>query len=171
MRLLITLIFCSLALNAQALESSPMINGKPWKQVGKGTYSVLLFDAYDIALYSPNGAYRATAPHALSIEYRMSFTKSEIVDRSIEEMERKRKLPESKRKYYIEQLSQIIPNVKEGDEIRAVFVPNKSTVFYKNGKRLGVIKDAAFTNEYSGIWLADDTNAPSLREDLIGAMQ
>ena len=138
-----------------------------WKQIGKGTYSVMFIDAYDITLTSPNGNYDPNAPHALAIKYRMDFSAEDINDRSIDEMERDNGLSNSERNRFASELAKVMPNVKEGDVIRAQFTPGEKTDFFKNGKPIGTVKDAAFTEKFSAIWLAENTNAPGLRNDLL----
>lgn len=155
-------------LSHATLPSELKVGEETWKKVGAGQYRALFMKIYDIALYTPDGRYDPRNPHALSIRYDMTFSADEINERSLDEMNRADGLSDNEREQYQKQLGKVMPSVKQGDVVSAIFIPAKEMRLYKNGQRQGRIGDKRLIETFAGIWLAKDTNAPDLRKDLLG---
>lgn len=137
------------------------------QEVGKTSFAFLFLDIYDIALYAPQGTWRADQPYALSLRYHLAIDAPDIVDRSIEEMRRQN--PQlDKLDIWHKELAAFFPNVEDGTVLAALNIPGKETIFYKDSLQIGVIKDPDFGPAYLGIWLAENTSQPAMRAALFG---
>lgn len=139
------------------------------QKVGEGRLSYLLWDIYDATLYAPEGKWEANKPFALKLSYLRTLDGEKIADRSAEEMRNQGFTDEVKLAAWHEQMSKIFPDVDEGVSLTGVYTEDKSAVFYKDDVEIGRINDPEFSEAFFGIWLNEETTAPSLRQKLLGA--
>ncbi len=147
------------------------IKPAPWEDmlpVGKSTLRVAIWRIYDAELLSQSGQYKAQQPFALQITYLRTIRKDHLV----KETEKQWKKIYDGEKYYkdewLDQLFDIFPNVKKGDNLTFFVDGENRGSFYFNGKFLGAIDDPNFSKSFSGIWLSEKTTRPRLRKQLIG---
>ena len=140
------------------------------QKVGAGRYVFVFLDVYDATLYAPKGQWDAHAPYALSLRYLRDVDGDDIADRAVEEMKGQGYADNVKLTAWHAKMLEIFPDVDEGSELEAVFIPGKSIDFYHNGKPIGSIKDAEFCEHFSAIWLSDKTSEPGLRRKLLGLL-
>lgn len=136
------------------------------EKVGSASLHKLVFHVYDATLYAPGGAYDPAKKHALELTYQMDFTSKEIVDRSIQEIRHAQSVSPEQEKQWREELGKVIPDVKDGDRIRALATPGKSIEFSHNEKTIGTLTDKTLVDPFMNIWLGPKTNEPSLRKKL-----
>ncbi len=139
------------------------------EKVGSASLHKLVFHVYDAALYAPGGKFDSSKKHALELTYQMDFTSKEIVDRSIDEIRHAQQVSAEQEKTWRAELSKVIPDVKDGDTIRATATPGKSIAFAHNGKATGTVTDKTLVEPFMNIWLGAKTNEPSLRKKLLGS--
>lgn len=137
---------------------------------GEGRLSYLIWDVYDASLYKPKGAAEQFPPFALRLTYLRKFDGKAIADRSIQEMRALGYTNEIQLADWHAQMKNIFPDVDKGISLTGVHTDDHSTVFYKNGDRVGVINDPEFTKAFFDIWLDENTNAPELRRRLLGVL-
>jgi hypothetical protein len=140
------------------------------EKVGEGRLSVFLFDFYDAVLYAPKGKWRADSSYVLSLNYFREIKGSDIAERSVEEIRKQGFIDAEKLANWRIKMLKIFPDVKNGSEITAVFLEQKSVIFYADGKLIGEIKDTEFNKNFSAIWLGDKTSEPDLRRKLLGIL-
>lgn len=153
-------LFCALFFSVSAQAAM-------WKKVGEGEMHVLFWHAYDSKLLSKTGRYRADQPHILENTYRMDFSRTDLIDRTFDEMKRHGNVSQADENTWRTQLNALWKDVKEGDKIRASIYPNSHITFRINGKKAGVINDAKFVKLFPAIWLGEKTSEPALRKKLI----
>lgn len=122
-------------------------------------------DIYDISLWTDEDVWSPGQPYAISIDYLMSFTTDQLVDKTIEQM---RNLgapfdPENYRKV----LESLFPNVNKGDRITASFKPGRGVTFFFNGAKRGTVSNNNFSKYFSDIWLSPATEEPEMRDGLL----
>jgi hypothetical protein len=61
----------------------------------------------------------------------------------------------------------IFPDVKEGEHITGVYLPNQGARFYLNGNLLGEVRDPDFAHAFFAIWLDPRTSDKKLRSALL----
>jgi hypothetical protein len=128
------------------------------------------FEVYQATLWVAPGfvdsAYEQSA-FALELAYRRDFKGADIAARSIAEMRRQTPLQAELHARWEARMRALFPDVKAGDRITGVHLPGTGAQFWRNGRRLGEIRDSTFAKLFFGIWLAPQTSEPQLRQALL----
>lgn len=138
------------------------------KPYGEGTLHFMLLHVYDTSLWTDAKTFSYEHPFALSITYRMNFSKEELTDRSLKEIKHAHNLPDETLARYKKIFLEIYPNVKKGDRITAVYTAKKEVELYHNGALYGTAKDKEFVIPFFDIWLGEKTSELKLRNKLLG---
>lgn len=140
------------------------------KLAGEGEMRFLGFQIYDARLWV-GPLFNANAfvhyPFVLELIYRRAFTATAIVQRSMEEIERQRKMTVAQAKRWRDELATLMPDVQSGDQLAGVYEPAKGMSLWRNGKELGSIEDIQLAHAFFGIWLSPQTSEPELRKALL----
>ena len=152
------------------------LSASPWTLQGTGALRFFGFKAYDANLWVPASA--STAPtanpmaaksqFALEIVYNTSIKGEEIVNVSLLEMARLRKLTDDQVRAWTAVMKKTFPNVASGDRLTGVFLPNAGTRFFFNGTLVSEINDPLFGDAFFAIWLDEKTKRAELRRLLLG---
>lgn len=137
--------------------------------VGAGDFSVLGFKVYRAQLWSERVPVGYGARFALHLTYLRSISARRLADTGIDEIKRQAAAPidpETLERWRDDMLRAFI-DVKPGDELSAVFLPEKGVRFYFGERETGEFDDPAFARAFFGIWLDPSTRAPSLRKRLL----
>jgi hypothetical protein len=143
----------------------------PWRLQGTGALRFFGFKAYDAYLWVTGNTLDPLLSRtlfALEIVYNTSVTSDEIVNVSLVEMARLRRLSQEQVKYWGDQMQKGIPSVKSADQLVGVYVPKSGTRFFLNGRLVSEINDPAFGDAFFAIWLDEGTKRPELRRALLG---
>jgi hypothetical protein len=98
----------------------------------------------------------------------MSFTREELVERTLEEMQRVSPgLQRAALTGFGASLRRAFQNVDSGDRITALLVPGAPVRFFHNGKVTHQIDGADFAEAFFGIWLSPRTSEPDVRAGLL----
>ncbi len=135
---------------------------------GVGTYRWLFIEAYTATLWTDAKEWSYQAPFALSITYNMDFSRQDLVERSLEEIQAIHALPEAESKKLQAYLETAFRDVKKGERITAVFSPKKGATIYHQGRFTGAIPSLSLAQKFFDIWLSKNTSAPALRDGLLG---
>lgn len=160
----------ALSLTAAAMSRPTEIAGaiNAPKPYGSGSLTWLVFTAYDATLWTDAPQWSMSAPFALTLRYRMSFTTDELVERTIEEMVKVAPgTPKAALPAYAAALKRAFPNVKDGDRITALHTPGGTVRFFHNGVPTAEVADQTFAEPFFGIWLSPRTSEPRLRAALL----
>ncbi len=142
-------------------------------ELGKGSFrwwGIKVYDARLLVNEEFDGNYFYNRPLTLEIQYDIDIDSEDLVETTREEWE---ELSISQtdwcrdREQWLTQLSQLWPDLKQGDKLRHEINVQGESVFYFNDQRLGEIKDINFGPCFLSIWLASDTSAPGLRKNLL----
>jgi hypothetical protein len=107
-------------------------------------------------------------PFALQLVYHRSLVGAKIAERSVEEIAKLGYGTPDQRARWGVLMTQIFPNVVDGDRIIGLNLPQSGARFYYNGKPIGEIQDREFAKAFFGIWLDPRTSEPPLRKKLLG---
>ena len=132
---------------------------------GKTKLSKFLWDIYDISLWTDAAVWSPNKPYAITIHYLRPFTRKELVDTTIEEMNRLG--APFNAESYRKKLQELFPNVREGDRITAYFNPASNVTFFFNGLKKGSVGNVNFSKYFSDIWLSPQTEEPEARDALL----
>ncbi|MEL5848974.1 MAG: chalcone isomerase family protein [Candidatus Igneacidithiobacillus chanchocoensis] len=136
--------------------------------LGAGKLYWFLFHVYNAALYVDGDGYAPQSrPFALAINYKRDFSSKELAKTSLQEMDRLSHPDPALRQRFATDLARAFPNVRPGDEIVGLCVPQHYTAFYFNGKLYSKIDNPPFCPAFFGIWLDSQTKVPGLRRKLL----
>jgi hypothetical protein len=138
---------------------------------GQGAFTYFGLTIYTAELWvGPQGyrpAAREAAPYVLELRYARALDGQRIATASAEQMERIGAGTPAQRAAWLARMQAIFPDVQEGSRLSGVFLPGQGVRFYRDGKPLALVSDAAFAQAFFGIWLDPATTAPRLREALL----
>lgn len=137
---------------------------------GEGRLRFFGLQVYDIRLWAPQpvGADDwAQAPLALELAYARTLYGQAIAERSLEEMRRQGDIATPVAERWLGEMTRLFPDVKDGDRLTGVHLPQAAARFFYNGAFRGEVRDASFARRFFGIWLAPQSSEPSLRERLL----
>ena len=143
-----------------------------WQLQGAGALRFFGFKAYDANLWSA-GSVKGNplgdkSLFALEIVYNTGIKAEEIVNVSLVEMARLKKLTDLQIKTWTADMQRTFPNVVQGDRLTGVYVPKVGTRFFFNSRLIAEINDPAFGDAFFAIWLDEGTKRAELRRALLG---
>ncbi len=138
------------------------------KPYGSASLTWLFLTAYDVSLWTDAQQWSMNERFALTITYKMSFTREELIESTIEEMQKVAPgLSRETLAQFASSLAKAYPNVKSGDRITALHDPGKPVRFFHNGMMTSQVDDPGFAEPFFGIWLSPKTSEPSVRAGLL----
>jgi len=136
--------------------------------IGQGQYKWFFLNIYEAKLWGQKTDDLYSKPLILELKYSRSFTGKDIVEQSLKELI-SNGTPKSEMTDWRNKLLAIFVDVNEGDSIHAYYVPDSGLTFYFNStKELGRLSSAEYSKKFLDIWLGNKTNAPDLRNKLLG---
>jgi len=105
---------------------------------------------------------------ALEVKARWDSSKKEMLDSTIEVMKRNTKMTESQSRDYTQFLESFYPDLKEGDLVTVVYMPEQKILFYYNDRLLKESGDMTFAKAFCDIWLSPKTKYESARLSMLG---
>ena len=153
-------------------ELSAFGQSSAWQMLGTGALRFFGFKAYDANLWSA-GSVKSNPLQdknlfALEIVYNTGIKGDEIVNVSLVEMARLKKLTDVQIKTWTADMQRTFPNVVQGDRLTGVYVPKVGTRFFFNSRLIAEINDPAFGDAFFAIWLDEGTKRAELRRSLLG---
>jgi hypothetical protein len=167
MRALVALV---LALWAVAACADWRSDVQPAQLVGEGDFSVLGFRLYRAQMWSERLPVDYDERFALHIVYARSIRRERLADTGIGEIKRLAvtPIPEATLEHWHADMLKAFTDVVPGDELSAVYLPEKGVRFYAGDRVTGEFDDLTFARAFFGIWLDPSTRAPTLRKQLLG---
>lgn len=146
-------------------------SGHELRPVGQGRLTWLGFGIYEASLWTHDGRFDGVEDGetvALALWYERKFTREQLIDITTGEWERLELAPAASRAAWARELGAIWKDVADGDNLTAVVVPGKETIFFDRGGVLGHVRDPAFGPAFLRIWLDSRTAIQDLRAQLLG---
>jgi hypothetical protein len=159
-----------LALWASAACADWQGDVQPAKLVGEGDFSVLGFRLYRAQLWGERAPVDYDERFALHIIYARGIKRERLADTGINEIRRLAgaPIPTQTLELWRADMMQAFVDVAAGDQLSAVYLPDKGVRFYVGERMTGEFDDPAFARAFFGIWLDPATRAPGLRKRLLG---
>ena len=143
--------------------------GNP-RLVGEDKFTYWGFEVYHASLWTGSNALRPeqwqSQRLALELRYLRDFAGKDIAQRSVDEMQAQNPLSSDKAQSWLQQLSAIFPNIKKGDSLTGIYLPDQGAQFLYDNQPVGEIKDTELAQRFFAIWLSPQTSAPKLRQRL-----
>lgn len=140
------------------------------KLIGEGDFSVLGFRLYRAQLWSERVPVDYDERFALHIVYARGIKRERLANTGIEEIKRlaAAPIPADTLERWRADMMQAFVDVGPGDQLSAVYLPDKGVRFYAGDHLTAEVDDPAFARAFFGIWLDPSTRAPTLRKHLLG---
>lgn len=165
------LVACLISLSLMLTSPGNAVASLPDKTpvlVGEGRLSVLFWDIYEIQLFTSDGLYDPQKPVALVLNYLRSVSGRDIVDTSIDEIQKQGVFDAATIAAWQAQLTKVFPDIAAGDTLIGSFDPDMGSRFHLNGGLIGEIDDLELSRRFFDIWLSEATSQPRLRAQLLG---
>ena len=138
------------------------------QKVGQGTMSWFFMDIYQATLFSEDGKYQPLQyPQALTIKYQRDISQDALL-KATQKQWQYLSIDVELYQDWLQQLGQLWPDIKEGDQLTFWIAQNGEGDFYHNDKWLGHIEERELSDAFLSIWLSPKTSEPKLRRKLIG---
>ncbi|NTS77756.1 chalcone isomerase family protein [Catenovulum sp. SM1970] len=139
-----------------------------FRSVGQAELSLMFWSIYTSELFTHNGQYqRGQRPLKFTINYNIDVKAADLIEKTHEEWD-KQSLKHPNKEQWTSSLTNIWPNLKEGDQLSLLITENNTSIFYLNSQEIGQIEDPDFGQFFIDIWLSEKTSRPELRRSLIG---
>lgn len=140
------------------------------KLVGEGDFSVLGFRLYRAQMWSERVPVDYDERFALHLVYARGIKRERLADTGIGEIKRlaAAPIPADTLERWRADMMQAFVDVGPGDQLSAVYLPDKGVRFYAGDRLTAEVDDLAFARAFFGIWLDPSTRAPTLRKHLLG---
>ncbi|PKG76135.1 hypothetical protein CXF83_05680 [Shewanella sp. Choline-02u-19] len=150
------------------VEQSFAASVASFQEVGRGEMQWWWFTLYRARLLTPDGAYRqGQYPLVLDIEYYQDIPSSRLLEATLDQWQHLG-LDDNRQLLWQTTLSELWPDVTEGDKLSLKVMSPQVSQFYFNGKPLSKAMPAGFSDDFLSIWLSDQTSRPDLRKQLLG---
>lgn len=135
--------------------------------IGRASLSWFFRPVYNAWLYADTESF-VYPPHSsftFMLEYRLPLKQQQIIKETLRQWEKQQvNVPAE----WAEQLKAIIPDVRAGDRLALQVDADQRANMLHNDHSIGRIDDADFVLAFAGIWLAETTTRPDLRQQLLG---
>ena len=146
----------------------PVLSQAPGMQpFGKGRHTWWGVSLYDATLWIIGPRWSATQPHALDIEPNRTVPADTLVSNAIAEMRTLKVGDERKLKVWQAEMKQVIPSVKQGDQVVIFCSDANHTIVYLNDKIVGKVDDPSFCPAVMSVWLHPQTKHQTMRKSLL----
>jgi len=138
---------------------------------GSGRMRWLGFPVYEASLWTaPQFVPERFGAHAFALEirYARAISGSALADTSIKHMQALEALPRARQMEWQQALTSALPDVKPGDRLTGMHLPEKGLRLYFNGQLHKTIDDPVLSERFFAIWLSPATQEPRLRAQLLG---
>jgi Chalcone isomerase-like len=134
---------------------------------GKGRHSWWGVRMYDATLWIVGPRWSAAAPHALDIEPGRAVPSDTLVKNAIAEMRDLKVGDEGQLRIWQAEMTKLIPNVQQGDQIVIFCSDTNRTLSYLNDSSTGEVDDPSFCPAIMSVWLHPQTKHQAMRKSLL----
>ncbi|GGB91780.1 hypothetical protein GCM10011352_17300 [Marinobacterium zhoushanense] len=141
-----------------------------YQLVGEARLRVLLWEIYDVKLYTADGRYHGiTVPLLLKLDYLRAIERDDLIDATRNELQQVAPgLPTQQTERQLQSLTRFWPSeIRPGDSLSFELTASGGT-FHFNEQPIGQIDDSQFAKAFLAIWLAENSSFPHLSRQLKG---
>jgi hypothetical protein len=136
--------------------------------IGEGTLKVLMWEVYDLRLYTDGTPFSWQDKFILEFDYSRELKKESVIDASLKEFKLQPNVIDKDIKAWEEYLEQVIQPVQKGNKANVQWVPGGQIIFHYEGSTPVIIENENFARAFLSIWLGEKTSRPKLRSKLLG---
>ena len=138
---------------------------------GTGRLRWMGITVYDATLWTaPQFVPERFGAHAfaLDLRYARNISGSTLADASLKQMQNLDAQSSARQTDWRQALTGAFPDVKPGDRLTGIHLPDKGLRLYFNGQLHKSIDDPLLSQSFFAIWLSPATQEPRLRAQLLG---
>ena len=166
------LLLLEMPLDAKAENGlSPSVQaeaGMVLSEIGHGTYRKFGFSIYRITLWSAGDHWDNERPYALHLRYTRDLAKATLVDGICDDLSDEGLADAERLTRWRNLLNQILPDVKDGDELIVMAQSKQKSFLFHNGEKTATITDPEFIQAFFSLWLGERADQ-DLRNNLLQA--
>ena len=137
------------------------------KLIGKGTLKVLMWEVYDLRLFTDGTPFSWSNKFMLEFNYSRELKKESVIDASLREFKLQPNVTDKDIKAWEVYLEQVIQPVQKGNKATVQWVPEGQIIFHYEGSKPITIENDKFARSFLNIWLGEKTSRPKLRNQLL----
>jgi len=137
------------------------------KVIGEGTLKVLMWEVYDLRLYTDGTPFSWNNKFMLEFDYSRELKKESVIDASLKEFKLQPNVTDKDIEAWEVYLKQVIQPVQKGTKASVMWVPEGQIVFNYEGSPPSTIENEDFARAFLNIWLGEKTSRPKLRSQLL----
>ena len=137
------------------------------KLIGEGTLKVLMWEVYDLRLYTDGTAFSWQDKFMLEFDYSRELKKESVIDASLKEFKLQPNVTDKDIMAWEVFLEQVIQPVQKGEKATIQWVPDGQIIFHYEDSKPAVIENEQFAVAFFNIWLGKQTPRPKLRNQLL----
>ena len=138
------------------------------KLIGEGTLKVLMWEVYDLRLFTDGTPFSWKNKFILEFDYSRELKKESVIDASLKEFKLQPNVSDKDIKAWEVYLEQVIQTVQKGTKASVMWIPEGQIVFDYEGSPTSTIENEDFARAFLNIWLGEKTSRPKLRSQLLG---
>ncbi len=138
------------------------------KLIGEGTLKVLMWEVYDLRLYTDGAPFSWKNKFMLEFDYKRELKRERVIDASLKEFKLQPNVTDKDIKAWEVYLEQVIQPVQKDTKAIVMWVPEGQIVFNYEGSPTSTIENEDFARAFLNIWLGEKTSRPKLRSQLLG---
>ena len=138
------------------------------KLIGEGTLKVLMWEVYDLRLYTDGASFSWKNKFMLEFDYKRELKRERVIDASLKEFKLQPNVTDKDIKAWEVYLEQVIQPVQKGTKAIVMWVPEGQIVFNYESSPTSTIENEDFARAFLNIWLGEKTSRPKLRSQLLG---
>ena len=138
------------------------------KLIGEGTLKVLMWEVYDLRLFTDGTPFSWSDKFMLEFDYSRELKKESVIDASLKEFKLQPNVTDKDIEAWKVYLEQVIQSVQKGTKASIMWVPEGHIVFNYEGSAPSTIENEDFARAFFNIWLGEKTSRPKLRSQLLG---
>lgn len=163
------LLFTNIKAYGQEIHQEIMQNLESPNLIGQYDLKVIGLNVYNIKLWSRNKKFSYNDKFAIEINYKMNFSRENLVKRTIEEIKRIQNITDQNELIvYHREFMKIFLDVKKGDCKVAIFTPQKGVELFYNHKSVGKITEPELARYFVDIWLSKNSSYPKMTKTILG---
>ena len=137
------------------------------KLIGEGTLKVLMWEVYDLRLFTDGTPFSWSDKFLLEFDYSRELKKESVIDASLKEFKLQPNVSDKDIKAWEAYLEQVIQPVQKGTKATVQWVPEGQIIFRYEGSKPTTIENEKFARAFLNIWLGEKTSRPKLRNQLL----
>ena len=138
------------------------------KLIGEGTLKVLMWEVYDLRLFTDGTPFSWSDKFMLEFDYNRELKKESVIDASLKEFKLQPNVSDKDIGAWEAYLEKVIQSVQKGTEATVQWVPDGQIIFHYEGSKPTTIENEKFARAFLNIWLGEKTSRPKLRSQLLG---